>query len=154
MVDIMNVDEIKALAKIMSDYGITEFSIDFKDECTITMKRGAEVVAAPVAAPVAYAAPVAAPAPLAAPVAPEAPAAPAGETIDSPLVGTFYRASSPDAEPFVSLGSKVTPDTVIGIVESMKVMNEVKAEKSGIIKDILVDNGQPVEFGQPLFVIG
>ena len=144
----MNVDEIKAIAKMMSDYGITEFSIDVKDECNITMKRGAEIVAAPVA----YAAPVAAPAPIAAETAPAA--APAGETIDSPLVGTFYRASSPDAEPFVSLGSKVTPDTVIGIVESMKVMNEVKAEKSGIIKDILVDNAQPVEFGQPLFVIG
>ena len=74
-------------------------------------------------------------------------------TIDSPLVGTLYRAPSPDAAPFVKVGDKVTPDTVVCIVEAMKVMNEIKAEKSGVIKDILVENGGAVEFGQPLFVI-
>ena len=87
----------------------------------------------------------------AAPAAP-APAAPV-TTIDSPLVGTFYRAASPEAQAFVKVGDKVAPDTVIGIIEAMKVMNEIKAEKSGVIKEILVENGQPVEFGQPLFVI-
>jgi acetyl-CoA carboxylase biotin carboxyl carrier protein len=68
-------------------------------------------------------------------------------------VGTFYRAPSPDAEPFVKIGAHVSPDTVMCIIEAMKVMNEIKAEKSGVIKEILVENSQPVEFGQPLFVL-
>jgi acetyl-CoA carboxylase biotin carboxyl carrier protein len=68
-------------------------------------------------------------------------------------VGTFYRAPSPDAKPFVEVGDKVTPDTVVCIVEAMKVMNEIKAEKSGVIKEVLVENAQPVEFGQPLFAL-
>ena len=104
-----------------------------------------------VTAPVVAAAPVAAAAPAAAPAAESAPAA--RVTIDSPLVGTLYRSPSPEAAPFVKVGDKVTPDTVVCIVEAMKVMNEIKAEKSGIIRDILVENGSAVEFGQPLFVI-
>jgi len=82
----------------------------------------------------------------------EVPAAPA-LTIDSPLVGTFYHASSPETPPFVKVGDKVCPDSVIGIIEAMKVMNEVKAEKAGVIKEILVENGQPVEYGEALFII-
>ncbi|MBQ7207935.1 MAG: acetyl-CoA carboxylase biotin carboxyl carrier protein, partial [Lentisphaeria bacterium] len=84
-----------------------------------------------------------------------APAAASGrtETIDSPLVGTFYRAANPEAAPYVNVGDRVTPDTVVAIIEAMKVMNDIKAEKSGVIKEILVENGQPVEFSQPLFVI-
>ena len=74
-------------------------------------------------------------------------------TIDSPLVGTFYKAASPDAAPFVQVGDRVNPDTTLCIIEAMKVMNEVKAEKSGVIKEILVENGQPVEYGQPMFVL-
>ena len=69
-------------------------------------------------------------------------------------MGTFYRASSPEAKPFVEVGDRVSADTVVGIIEAMKVMNEVKAEKSGVIKEILVENGDPVEYGQKLFVIG
>ena len=103
-------------------------------------------MAAPAAA--APAAPAAA-----APAEKTAPAAPQ-ETIDAPLVGTFYRSPSPDAAPFVSVGDKVNAETVIGIIEAMKVMNEIKAEKSGVVKEVLVDNGQPVEYGQPLIVIG
>ena len=80
-------------------------------------------------------------------------AAPAGETIDSPIVGTFYRSSAPGVDAFVKIGSKVEPDTTVCIIEAMKVMNEIKAEKSGVIKEILAENGQPVEYGQPLFVI-
>lgn len=75
------------------------------------------------------------------------------KTIDAPLVGTFYRAASPEAESFVKVGDTVAEDSVIGIIEAMKVMNEIKAEKSGVIKEILVENGQPVEYGQPLLVI-
>jgi acetyl-CoA carboxylase biotin carboxyl carrier protein len=119
------------------------------------MRRGAKVSVA--AAVPAVAAPVAA-APAAAPAVEAAPAAAApaekSETIDSPLVGTFYRATSPGAPALVSVGDKVTPDTVVAIIEAMKVMNEIKAEKSGVIKEVLVENGNPVEYGQPLFVIG
>lgn len=100
------------------------------------------------------AAPAPAPAPAAPAAAAPAPAAPVSvETIDAPLVGTFYRAASPEAQAFVKVGDHIAPDTVIGIIEAMKVMNEIKAEKSGVIKEVLVENGQPVEYGQPLFVI-
>jgi acetyl-CoA carboxylase biotin carboxyl carrier protein len=80
-------------------------------------------------------------------------AAPAGKPFPSPLVGTFYRAASPDAEPFVGVGSQVGPETVLCIIEAMKVMNEIKAETSGRIVSVLVENGAPVEYGQPLFLI-
>ena len=75
------------------------------------------------------------------------------ETIDSPIVGTFYRSPSPDAEPFVVIGKRVEADSVVCIIEAMKVMNEIKAEKSGVIKEILVGDATPVEYGQSLFVI-
>ena len=79
------------------------------------------------------------------------PAASAGPEIKSPMVGTFYSASSPDAPPFVSVGQEVTPDTVVCIIEAMKVMNEVKAETSGVIAEVCAENGKPVQFGQALF---
>ena len=91
------------------------------------------------------------------PVATNAPGAEAAfaekVTIDSPIVGTFYRASNPKAKPFVKTGDKVEPDTIVCVIEAMKVMNEIKAEKSGVIKEILVENAQSVEYGCPLFVI-
>ena len=151
----MKIEEIESLARMMSEYDLNEFKIE-SEGCTLSIRRGdknpAPVVVAPAvaAAPVA---PVAAPAPVAAaPAAAPAPAA-AAQTIDSPLVGTFYRASSPDAVRFVNVGDRVTADTVVAIIEAMKVMNEIKAEKTGVIKEVLVENGQPVEFGQRLFVI-
>ena len=146
----MQIEEIRTIVKMMKEYGLTEFSIE-ADGCNIRMSRapGAMVAAAP-AAPVPVAA---APAPVATAPAAPAPAAKL-ESIDSPLVGTFYRAASPDAKPFVEVGDKVTADTVVGIIEAMKVMNEVKAEKSGVVKEVLVDNGDPVEYGQQLFIIG
>ena len=145
----MKIDEIKAIAEIVAANDLAELKLE-REGFTLEIKRGSTVVAA---APVAVAAPVAAaPAPAAA--APAAAPAPANRvTIDSPLVGTLYRAPSPEAAPFVKVGDKVTPDTVVCIVEAMKVMNEIKAEKSGVIRDILVENGSAVEFGQPLFVI-
>ena len=148
----MNIDEIKAIAEIVAANDLAEFKLE-REGFTLEIKRGSSTV---VAAPVSMIAPapVAAPAPAAAAPA----AAPAADnakriTIDSPLVGTLYRAPSPEAAPFVKVGDKVTPDTVVCIVEAMKVMNEIKAEKSGVIRDILVENGSAVEFGQPLFVI-
>ena len=158
----MKIEEIKTIVKLMSENDLTEFKIEAED-MHLCIKRGGQnanpiiaqtlspVVAAPAAAPAA--APVAA-APAAAPAAPAAPAAaPAGETIDSPIVGTFYRSSAPGVDAFVKIGSKVEPDTTVCIIEAMKVMNEIKAEKSGVIKEILAENGQPVEYGQPQFVI-
>ena len=152
----MNFDEIRNLVKLMGEYNLTEVKIESED-CNLCFRRGDDrAPMAPVAVPAVM--PVAAPAP--APAADNTidlplfgkDAAPA-ETIDSPLVGTFYRAPGPDAAPFVQVGDRVNPDTVLGIIEAMKVMNEIKAEKSGVIKEILVENGQPVEYGQPIFVL-
>ena len=148
----MKIDDIKAIAEIVAANDLAELKLE-REGFTLEIKRGSTVVAA---APVAVAAPVAAaaaPAPAAAAPAAAAPAPANRVTIDSPLVGTLYRAPSPEAAPFVKVGDKVTPDTVVCIVEAMKVMNEIKAEKSGVIRDILVENGSAVEFGQPLFVI-
>ncbi|MFW6032924.1 MAG: acetyl-CoA carboxylase biotin carboxyl carrier protein, partial [Phycisphaeraceae bacterium] len=83
----------------------------------------------------------------------ESAAAPTGKTIDSPMVGTFYSSPTPDAKAFVAVGDTVEPDTVVCIIEAMKVFNEIKAETSGTITKVLVENGQAVEFGQPLFEI-
>ncbi len=155
----MKIEEIKSIVEMMSEHDLTEFKIE-SEEMKLCLKRGsAKEIATPVVAqaiiPQAGIAPVAAaPAPAPAVAAPAAPAASgAVQTINSPIVGTFYRASSPDADAFVNVGSRVDAETVVCIVEAMKTMNEIKAEKSGIIKEILVENGQPVEYDQPLFVI-
>ena len=156
----MKIEEIKTIVKLMSDHDLTEFKIE-AEAYNLCIRRGsgaaepAPVMVAAAPAPVQMAAPVAAAAPApAAPAAAPAPAAPVSvETIDAPLVGTFYRAASPEAQAFVKVGDHIAPDTVIGIIETMKVMNEIKAEKSGVSKEALVENDQPVEFGQPLFVI-
>ncbi|GGC82346.1 acetyl-CoA carboxylase biotin carboxyl carrier protein [Undibacterium terreum] len=99
--------------------------------------------AMPAAAPVA-----------AAPVAPAAPAAPEGHIVKSPMVGTFYRSSAPGASPFVEVGSSVKSGDTLCIIEAMKLLNEIDSDTTGVVKQILVENGQPVEYGQPLFVIG
>ena len=156
----MKIEEIETIVKLMSENDLTEFKIESED-MTLCLKRGSQKIAAPVVtqaiipaaapAPVAAApvAPAAAPAPVAA-----APAAPSKDKIiESPIVGTFYRSSAPGADAFVKVGSKVDADTTVCIVEAMKVMNEIKAEKSGVIKEILIENGQPVEYGQALFVL-
>lgn len=146
----MDFEEIRNLAKLMEEYNLTEVKIE-SDKDHIYFRRGDD--RAPVAPVImqAPAAPVAAPAPAAA--APAAAPALPRETIDSPLVGTFYKAASPDSAPFVQVGDRVNADTTLCIIEAMKVMNEVKAEKSGVIKEILVENAQAVEYGQPIFVI-
>ena len=163
----MKIDEIKTIVKLMSDNDLTEFKIE-SEEMTLCLRRAARQQAAP--APVFVPAAVtAAPAPasipaVSAPVSVQEPVKAAqveagrtapdpGKVIESPTVGTFYRSSAPGAEPFVKVGSHVDPDTTVAVVEAMKVMNEIKAEKSGVIKEILLENGQPVEFGQPLFVL-
>lgn len=156
----MDLERIKSVIDLMSENDLCEFSIEEKD-FKLSLKRGG-------VAPVVYAAPGGASgvAPAAAPVAAAAGAAPAaaaaapaagGEEnltpIPSPLVGTFYRASSPDADPFVQVGSRVNKDTVVCIIEAMKVMNEIKAETSGVVKRILIENATAVQFGEPMFLI-
>ena len=144
----MKFDEIEKIVELMSAHNLTEFKIDAED-IHLCLRRDLNP-GLPMPAPQQLA-PVAAPAPaVAAPVAPEKPAE-AKRTINSPIIGTFYRAASPEAEPFAKVGDKVTPDSVVCIIEAMKVMNEIKAETSGVIKAILLDNAVPVEYGQPMF---
>jgi acetyl-CoA carboxylase biotin carboxyl carrier protein len=153
----MKIEEIRTIVRLMSENDLSEFKIE-AEEMRLCIKRGTNNT--PVITTAAHLAPMAAaPAPAAAApaAAAEEKSAPAAddnrETIDSPIVGTFYRAPSPDADPFIKVGARVEADTVVCIVEAMKVMNEIKAEKSGVIKEILVDNANPVEYGQPLFVL-
>ena len=151
----MKVEEIKAIVQMMAENDLTEFKIEAED-MHLCIKRGPDGTA--VTVPQLIQAPMTAPAAAVPAAAPAADAAAETstddrETIDSPIVGTFYRASSPESDSFVEVGTKVSADSVICIVEAMKVMNEIKAEKSGTIKEILVENAQAVEFGQPLFVI-
>lgn len=150
----MKIEEIKTIVKLMSEHDLTEFKIE-AEECNLCIRRGCNSpapVVTQIAAPMPAAPAVAAAAPAPAAAA-EAPKAAPAETIDSPLVGTFYRAPSPEAQPYAKIGDRVSADTVVGIIEAMKVLNEIKAEKSGVIKEILVENGQPVEYGEALFVI-
>lgn len=154
----MKIEEIKTIVKLMSENDLTEFKIESED-MHLCLKRGSAQAIAPV---MTIQAPVATPA-AANPAAPAAAAgapveaAPAAidpsKIIESPIVGTFYRSNAPGADAFVKVGSKVDAETTVCIVEAMKVMNEIKAEKAGTIKEILVENGQPVEFGQPIFVL-
>lgn len=149
----MKIEEIKSLMRMMSEYEVTEFRIE-AEGCNLSIARGNSVPAAlpPIAVTPATHIQPAAVAPIAEP--PQTAAKTANiETIDSPLVGSFYRSASPDAKPFVSVGDKVTPDTVVCIIEAMKVMNEVKAEKTGVVREVLIENGHPVEYGQPLFTL-
>ena len=139
-----NVDlkEIKALIALMRKNGLTALEME-KDGFRISLAK--EATYQPGLASTA-------PAPVAAPAA-EVPVAavPAGKEIASPMVGTFYLAASPETPAFVTVGQKVTPDTVVCIIEAMKVMNEIKAEVAGTITEIAAENGQPVQFGQALF---
>ena len=161
----MKIDEIKTIVKLMSDNDLTEFKIE-SEEMTLCLRRAARQQSAPapvfVPAAVPAAAAPAVPVPAAVPVPEPVKPAPAdagrssldpAKVIESPTVGTFYRSSAPGADPFVKVGSHVDADTTVAVVEAMKVMNEIKAEKSGVIKEILLENGQPVEYGQPLFVL-
>lgn len=156
----MKLEEIKSIVKLMSENDLTEFKIESED-MHLCIRRGSSgsspAIAAPaiaqpqavqtIPAPIMPAA-VQAPAPAAAAAAPDK-----NKIIESPIVGTFYRSSTPGADAFVKVGSKVEADQTVCIIEAMKVMNEIKAEKTGVIKEILVENGEPVEFGQPLFVL-
>lgn len=144
---------LRELVEMMEKHGLTEVSLKTEDT-QWKLRRGPEVVGGypPQPAPMAFSAPPPAASP-AAPAPAATPAAPAqeGTLIKSPTVGTFYSSPSPDDPPFVSIGSRVEPDTIVCLVEAMKVFNQIPAEVSGTIAEMLVNNGDSVEFGQPMF---
>jgi acetyl-CoA carboxylase biotin carboxyl carrier protein len=165
----LNLDEVRDLIALLKENGISEFEFE-REGYRIRLRSGSESAGPHFATSLAHGAPaaplshavVAAPPPLP-PAAPSLPSHPGASAqtaasedqglhiIESPIVGTFYRARSPNAEPFVKTGSQVSPDTVVCIIEAMKLMNEIQAETTGEIVKIYVENGQPVEYGQPLF---
>lgn len=153
----MDLRKLKKLIDLVQESGIAELEITEGEEkvrinrignamqtTVMNMPQGAQMAAAPV---VAVAAPAAA-------AAPEVPAAPEGHVVKSPMVGTFYRSSAPGSKPFVEMGQSVNAGETLCIIEAMKLLNEIEADQGGSVKAILVENGQPVEYGQPLFIIG
>ncbi len=157
----MDLRKLKTLIDLVSESNISELEITEADGKVRIVKAdaaAAQFVAAPsipaVAAAPASLAHQVVPASTSAPaVSPESAAAPSGHVIKSPMVGTFYRSSSPGGKPFVEIGSSIKEGEPICIIEAMKIMNEIEADKAGKITQILCENGQAVEFGQPLFVI-
>ena len=154
----MDLDDIKSIVELMNKNSISEFEME-KDDFKIKLRRGVEGYTATTSegGPYLLTPPPQALPPNAAPAA--SPASPATETaptitdnaITSPMIGTCYYAPSPDAAPFVEVGTEVDPETVVCIIEAMKVMNEIKAEMKGVITEVVAENAKPVEFGQPLF---
>lgn len=150
----MDIRKVKKLIELLEESGIAEIEIHEGEESVRISRNSAGVAAAPVA--IAAPAPVAAaPAPAAAPAAADTAAEETidGHVLNSPMVGSFYRAPSPGAASFVDVGSKVSVGDTLCIIEAMKLLNQIEADKGGTIKAILVENGQPVEYNQPLFVI-
>ena len=160
----MKVEQVLELVKAVSDSELTQFKYE-EDGVKLSLKKTSDSIvqvqapAAPVAAPVIAPAPVPAAAPVSAPAGAEAPAEASaegelkGNVVKSPLVGTFYAAPAEDADPFVKVGDSVKEGQVLAIVEAMKLMNEIESDFTGTVTEILVENGQAVEYGQPLFVI-
>jgi len=152
----VDLKDIKAIIDLMKKNSITEFELERQDS-KIRLKRGFNGSSS---SPVAYEDPLPLPAvqPMTAASPGQSvantPVAATGEVeIKSPMIGTFYRAPSPEAASYIEIGSEVNPDTVVCIIEAMKVMNEIKAEAKGVITQVLVENAKPVEFGQPLFKV-
>ncbi len=148
----MDIRKVKKLIELLEESGIDELEIHEGEESVRISRHSKQIAQQPIYAQ----APQAAPAPVAAPAAEaEAPSCPKynGTVARSPMVGTFYRAGSPDSDDFVAVGQTIKKGDVLCIVEAMKMMNHIEAEVGGVIESILVDNGQPVEYDQPLFTI-
>lgn len=146
----MDLRKLKTLIELVENSGIAELELTEGEEHVRISRHSSAAApmqqyyaAAPQAAPVAAVA-----------AAPAAPAAPEGHVVKSPMVGSFYRSPSPGAKSFVDIGQNVNEGDTLCIIEAMKLLNEIEADKTGVIKAILVENGQAVEFGQPLFIIG
>ena len=150
----MDIRKVKKLIELLEESGVAEIEIHEGEESVRISRYAAN---APVAAPV----PVLVPAAPAAAIPPPPPAAteaaapeiPAGHAVESPMVGTFYRASSPGASAFVEIGQRVNEGDTLCIIEAMKMLNQIEADKAGVVKAVLVENAEPVEYGQALFVI-
>lgn len=155
----MDLRKLKTLIDLVAESDISELEVTEGESKVRIVKNAApaapnQVMMMPAQAHAPAAPAPAAAAPAAAAPAPAAEAAPAGHVVKSPMVGTFYRSSAPGAAPFVDIGASVKEGDTLCIIEAMKLLNEIDADASGTIKQILVENGQPVEFGQPLFIIG
>ena len=153
----MDLRKLKTLIDLVSESNVSELEItEAEGKVRIVKSVGAAVAMAPAPIAMTVAAPVAAgaaPVSVATPTEPVAPEGPAGHIVKSPMVGTFYRSSSPGAKPFVEVGQQVKEGETICIVEAMKILNEIEADKTGTVTQILAENGQAVEYGQPLFVV-
>lgn len=152
----MDLRKLKTLIDLVAESGISELEMsEGEDKVRIvnhqTVAQGVQQVVIPQAAPVAAAPAANAPAPAAAEAA--APAEPTGHAVKSPMVGTFYRSPNPEAPEFVKIGDTVKVGQTLCIIEAMKLLNEIESDKAGVVKEILAENGQGVEFDQPLFVI-
>ena len=148
----MDLRKLKKLIDLVQESGIGELEITEGEERVRISRAGANApVVMGTQAPMGM---MAVPGTAQAPAAPEAPPAPAGHTLKSPMVGTFYRSASPGAPSFVEVGQVVAKGQTLCIIEAMKLLNEIESDAAGTVKAILVENGQPVEYGQPLFIIG
>jgi acetyl-CoA carboxylase biotin carboxyl carrier protein len=150
----MDLRKLKKLIDLVQESGIAELEITEGEEKVKIVKGGVVSVSAPPVMAMPAAAPAGAPAPAAAPAGESRDAGQEGHVVKAPMVGTFYRSPSPDAKVFVEVGHAVKEGDTICIIEAMKLMNEIEADASGVVKAILVENGQPVEYGQPLFILG
>jgi len=148
----VDLKDIKAIIDLMKKNSVSEFELE-KQDFKIRLKRGGNGGSTSVSYDEAPALTYAPMNTAAAPAIGQAPPAPASAELEikSPMIGTFYRAPSPEAATYVEVGAEVNPDTVVCIIEAMKVMNEIKAEAKGVITQVMVENAKPVEFGQPLF---
>lgn len=156
----MDLRKLKTLIDLVSDSNVSELEITEAEGKVRIVKGGGAMVQGypmpvPMAAPMVAAAPAAAPAPAAAAAAPAAPApaAASGHAVKAPMVGTFYRSASPGAKAFVEVGQAVKEGDTLCIIEAMKILNEIEADKAGTVTQVLCENGQAVEYGQPMFII-
>jgi acetyl-CoA carboxylase biotin carboxyl carrier protein len=148
----MDLRKLKTLIELVENSGIAELELTEGEEHVRISRHSS--IAAPMQQMYAAAPQVAAPAAAPVAAAPAAPAVPEGHVVKSPMVGSFYRSPSPGAKSFVDIGQNVNAGDTLCIIEAMKLLNEIESDKAGVVKAILVENGQAVEFGQPLFIIG
>jgi len=146
----MDIRKIKKLIELLEESDLAEIEIH-EDKESVRISRTSQIVAAPAAAMVA-APQVAAPTAEATKAAPE-PVAASGNPVTAPMVGTFYRAAAPGSKPFVEVGQRVNVGDTLCIIEAMKMLNQIESDKAGVIVDVLVENGQPVEYGETLFIV-
>ena len=147
----MDIRKVKKLIELLESSDVAEIEIHEGEESVRISRTGS--APAFFATPAAAAAPATAPTPAAPAAEPPQPEELAGHVVRSPMVGTFYRAPTPGAKPFIEVGAKVSPGDTLCIIEAMKILNQIEADKSGTVTQVLVDNGEPVEYNEPLFVI-